>query len=355
MADSTIPPWLQNILANPSQSGYYGQSYSQTGSYYDPSTQRWYLPTYERTGMPSQGVEGVDDTLRQTGYAGYQNLGKEGGDAPIRYAGKGYDVYDTNGNQTGQSRFGDPNGPLKGTLSKDGSATDYWKAVAMAVLPALGGAVFGAGSAGAEAGAAGAEVGAGGALAGDATMPGLLGAGNSGLAYGAAIPGLESYALPLAAGAAGGAAGAAGGGGGAATTGGALQGSSAGMSGMAGSNAAFNSAMGGGAGLGAVGAGGGGLSSLVSGAGGTSSLLGAGSTLLGALAGSKGVQSSTTKDIPEWLKPYAQKALGYAGGLLDQQMQPGYLAGYDQMRSVGQGLLNQPIAGNGFSKFFPGK
>jgi hypothetical protein len=30
-------------------------------------------------------------------------------------------------------------------------------------------------------------------------------------------------------------------------------------------------------------------------------------------------------------------------------MQPGYLQGYDDMRRVGQGLLNQPIAGNGFA------
>ncbi len=97
-------------------------------------------------------------------------------------------------------------------------------------------------------------------------------------------------------------------------------------------------------------------SSLLSGIGGKE-LLGIGSTLLGGAAGAAGGddERSTTKDVPEWLKPYVTKNLEYAGGLLDKQMQPGYLQGYDDMRSVGQGLLNRPIAGNGFSKFFGSK
>jgi hypothetical protein len=87
------------------------------------------------------------------------------------------------------------------------------------------------------------------------------------------------------------------------------------------------------------------------------SLLGPAATLLGGIAGAQGQENeqSTTRDVPEWLKPYVQKNLGYAGSLLDQQMQPGAMAGYDQMRNVGQGLLSQPMAGNGFSKFFPGR
>lgn len=81
--------------------------------------------------------------------------------------------------------------------------------------------------------------------------------------------------------------------------------------------------------------------------------LGIGASLLGAAAGAQGqnAEQSSTRDIPEWLKPYAQKVLGYGGSLLDQQMQPGAMAGFDQMKSAGQGLLGQPIAGNGTSLF----
>jgi hypothetical protein len=79
--------------------------------------------------------------------------------------------------------------------------------------------------------------------------------------------------------------------------------------------------------------------------------LGIGSTLLGAAAGAKGQeQSSTTaRDIPEWLKPY----ITGQGGLLSQTQQqlaasrsPERMAQWDQMRNVSMGLLNQPIAGN---------
>lgn len=84
-----------------------------------------------------------------------------------------------------------------------------------------------------------------------------------------------------------------------------------------------------------------------------SQLLGGASTLLGGATGAQGQQKTQTetKDIPEWLKPYVNKMLGYSGGLLDKQMAPGYLQGYDDMRRVGQGLLNQPVAGNGTSLF----
>jgi hypothetical protein len=97
----------------------------------------------------------------------------------------------------------------------------------------------------------------------------------------------------------------------------------------------------------AAGSGGGLLSSL----GGAKNLLGIGSTLLGAAAGAKGqdASSTTSKDIPEWLKPY----ITGQGGLLSQTQQqltasrsPERMAQWDQMRNVGMGLLNQPIAGN---------
>jgi hypothetical protein len=97
----------------------------------------------------------------------------------------------------------------------------------------------------------------------------------------------------------------------------------------------------------AAGSGGGLLSSL----GGAKNLLGIGSTLLGAAAGAKGqdASSTTSKDIPEWLKPY----ITGNNGLLSQTQQqltasrsPERMAQWDQMRNVGMGLLNQPIAGN---------
>jgi hypothetical protein len=103
------------------------------------------------------------------------------------------------------------------------------------------------------------------------------------------------------------------------------------------SNAAFNSALG-------------------SGAGALSGLLGPAATLLGGLAGAQGQSASTTtaKDIPEWLKPYVTGSdgiLSKANSLLQQQTAPGALAGFDQMKSVGMNLLNQPIRPNGFNLF----
>jgi hypothetical protein len=107
---------------------------------------------------------------------------------------------------------------------------------------------------------------------------------------------------------------------------------------------------------GAAGAGGAGAAA----AGGTGLLgkgLGAAATVLGGAAGAQGqdASKSQTQDIPEYLKPYVMKQLGYAGGLLDQQMAPGYLKGYEDMRNVGQGLLNQPVAGNGFDRLTRGR
>lgn len=82
-------------------------------------------------------------------------------------------------------------------------------------------------------------------------------------------------------------------------------------------------------------------------------ILGLGMSLLGGALGSQGIDKSVSEeeDIPEWLKPNIMKQLGYAGGLLDKQMAPGYMQGYDQMRSMGANLMNQPIAGNGFAQF----
>jgi hypothetical protein len=85
---------------------------------------------------------------------------------------------------------------------------------------------------------------------------------------------------------------------------------------------------------------------------GDSKLLGPAATLLGGLLGSKGTQSSqnTTRDIPDWLKPSVFGMIDQTDALRNKMMAPGYLQGYDDMRTTGQGLLNQPIAGNGVGK-----
>jgi hypothetical protein len=85
--------------------------------------------------------------------------------------------------------------------------------------------------------------------------------------------------------------------------------------------------------------------------------LGPAAALLGAVAGSQPVKQSTTqtRDIPDWLKPSVGGLLGYTNQKLAQDMAPGALAGYDQMKQVGQGLMSAPIAGNGFAQFTKGR
>lgn len=89
---------------------------------------------------------------------------------------------------------------------------------------------------------------------------------------------------------------------------------------------------------------------------GLSSLLGPAATVLGGLAGAQGQKSeqTTAKDIPEWLKPYVtgnDGLLAKTNSLLQQQTAPGALAGFDQMKTLGMNLLNQPIRPNGFNLF----
>jgi hypothetical protein len=101
--------------------------------------------------------------------------------------------------------------------------------------------------------------------------------------------------------------------------------------------------------------------------GGAGGLLGKGlglaSTVLGAAAGGQGQKTSQTSErkMDPRMDPYVYGGNGqtgllpYAQQLLDKQMAPGYMQGYDDMRSKGQGLLGAPIAGNGFNRFFPGR
>lgn len=99
---------------------------------------------------------------------------------------------------------------------------------------------------------------------------------------------------------------------------------------------------------------GGGISDFLSSLGLSPSLAGTAATLLGGLAGSKGVQThaTQTRDIPEWLKPYVTGQ----GGVLNaaQQMfqqNQGNQAGWQGIQSAGQNLMQQPVAGNGYQQF----
>ena len=222
-------------------------------------------------------------------------------------------------------------------------------------------------AAGAAGAAGGSGAGGAGMVAGDAFLPGALGAGYEG----ATLTGLDAYL----AGGAGGAMGGAGGGNMMNGLNGADLMSDAfvsnggyGAGGFGGTNGSYlsnlvsgsgdlGSRLMGGTGAGSAGAGGGAANAAANAAGKGNSLLGLGASLLGAASGAEGQQgeSSQTKDIPSWLKPYVQKNLGYASGLLDKQMAPGAMPGYEAMRNTGMGLLSTPQMGNGFNRFFPGR
>jgi hypothetical protein len=86
---------------------------------------------------------------------------------------------------------------------------------------------------------------------------------------------------------------------------------------------------------------------------GASSWLGPAATALGGLAGSQGQESSQSSQrrTDPRVDPYLFGSganpglLGYTQQQLASQMSPGGMAGYDQMQSVGRGLLGTPVAG----------
>jgi hypothetical protein len=81
---------------------------------------------------------------------------------------------------------------------------------------------------------------------------------------------------------------------------------------------------------------------------------------LGAVAGSQGTQNSSTQhqEMTPELKPFVFGSgsnpglVGYTQQTLDRMMAPGFLAGYDQERNVGQHLMATPQVGNLYDKFF---
>ena len=91
---------------------------------------------------------------------------------------------------------------------------------------------------------------------------------------------------------------------------------------------------------------------------GASKWLGPAATALGALAGSQGQDTSQTsvKSMdPRMDKLFYEDLAPRIQGLLAKQMAPGAMQGFTDMQSVGRNLLNQPVAGNGFNRFFPGR
>ncbi len=179
-----------------------------------------------------------------------------------------------------------------------------------------------AGQAGAADGFGGLGFGGGQGLSGYAGGADVMGLG-AGSTYGAGMgsAGLPQLSASLAGGAAAGGGGAAGG--------------AAGGAGGAGT-------------AGAAGAAGSGLS-------GVSSLLGPGATLLGAIAGGQDQPGQTsTRDLPEWLKPYVTGMLDKTRGLLDQQM-PIAQQQATGLLDKGNSLMSINPAGNGFGLFTKGR
>ena len=89
---------------------------------------------------------------------------------------------------------------------------------------------------------------------------------------------------------------------------------------------------------------------------GASGLLQGAAGLVGALAGSKGVQKNVTdtKKMDPRLDGavYGDQGLvPRSQALLAQQMSPQGQAGWQNMKQMGQGLLSNPIAGNGYAQF----
>lgn len=92
--------------------------------------------------------------------------------------------------------------------------------------------------------------------------------------------------------------------------------------------------------------------------GGAAKFLGPAATLLGAAAGAKGQDASQTsvKSMdPRMDKLFYEDLAPRVQGLLAKQMAPGAMPGFTDMQTVGRNLLNQPVAGNGFNRFFPGR
>lgn len=289
--------------------------------YYDAASNRNYAPVYSQSGNPENG----EMTRTLTGYNSYDPK------ADVKDA-TNY-MYDTKGNSTGEFK------------SNDFLTMEPGEMIALLGIMAMTGGA--AASAMAPAGAA-----AGGAAgaAGDAFLPGALAAnGGAAVPYGSLLPGLEGYA----------AAGASG----LANFNPAMdsQAANVGISQAGGNPLAGYGGTGGVAGSPLAGAGGGGgswtdkLTSLVGGGGGSlGNLGGLAATALGGIAGSQGqsADTSSTKNLPPWLQAaVADELIPMTRQQFKSQVPIAQQAG-QYMRTQGANLINAPVAGNGFSRFY---
>jgi hypothetical protein len=282
---------------------------TNAGTYIDPVTRRAYSPTWEDVGGTGTG-EGYSPNTQIAGWTVYDM--PEGVRTKEDLNGLPYANYDTAGNPTKDGIFtGLKTSGISKLINSGLPVLSLAAPFALSMFPALGAA---------------ASFGTNPVLSG-ASMTGATQAAGAG---GAALAG-----------------GAAGAGGSAAGGSGAFLGEGV-ASGVPAWDAAAT-----GAGLTLSGAGSG--LSLLDGA---SKYLGPAATALGALAGSQGQDTSQTsvKSMdPRMDKLFYEDLAPRVQGLLAKQMAPGAMQGFTDMQSVGRNLLNQPVAGNGFNRFFPGR
>lgn len=324
-----------------------------------------YRPNVTMDMSDGKVMQAIRDTSGPGGEAGYDNSLSAPTVNYINYTARDdgkykendqlYNLYGVGGEDMGLRAFKEDNWKANLAAMIITAISMGTLAPAAAGMAGAEGAAVGAAGAGGLGGAGG--VGAGAAAAGDAFLPGMLAAqGGAAVPYGALLPGLEGYAA-----------------------------AGAGLAGTGGFNAAADSQL---ANLGIEATGGnplagyagtGGVSaSPLAGAGGGSSggglwdkvtsafgggggsglsgqnLLGLASTALGAVGGAKGNDASTsaTKTLPDYLQgPVANELVPWVRQLLNQQMPQAMQTG-QFLRDKGTSMLNQPMAGNGFSRFY---
>jgi hypothetical protein len=280
--------------------------------------------TYTPSQYTLDGMNYVPDG--QGGYWGFQdNPDWNSGSLIANYNGTPYTAYDAQGNAIGSGR-------LSGIKNDNFMST--WGPFAMVGAGFGAGLLSGAGMAGA--GGSGAFVGEGassGIPAWDTAGTGLSGSGSAAGGVGAAS-GASGGFSPAASDAAFNSATAAGPG---TSSGDYLMGSSAGMAAPAASAQAFTKALADQA---------------------LPTWMKVGGSLLGAALGTQGVKTNNnvTSSMNPQVAPYVYGGLlPGVQGLLSQQTSPQAQQGWQQVQNTALGLLNQPVAGNGFSRFFPGK
>lgn len=300
---ATTPDWLAFLQQNPQymRTNYdtllIGPDGRPVGPGYQGNDATAFNAMYSHGGYQGENNEGPS-TL--TGYRGYQFIPGHGANAegkPAKYNGQAYTDYDAQGNKTGTGAF---EGLGDGMAWKQG--------LGMIAASALGGHLLS---------------GMGGAPGGPDFSMGFTDGGTAGGALDTAYAG-----------------------GGGMGAGGGLTTVSHGVAPLAPEVAASIPGP-----LSTIGAGSalGGAGSLLGQAG---SLLGPAAAVLGAAAGAQGQENTTTNSRDPWapMQPYILGLLNDSNTLRQQQQPLANEAGALLMNQ-GRGLLNQPIAGNGFQQF----